>query len=111
MKYFTALLIALIFIGCISKNEPLEKSSHKVASTTMNEKVYSDTEVLALEKPVEVEVEEERVVVNIRAGIPIRCGAWSDGCNSCTRVSSTQASCTKNPCSQNKKIFSCLKWN
>lgn len=120
MKYISIILIVIFFLGCSDKVlEIINK--HPTDKTKTVERVK--------EKPVEVvgaiEVvesaniddktlvaDEHKVEKRIQSDVPARCQMWSDGCNVCTRISSTatKASCTVYPACNNR-VLSCLQWN
>jgi hypothetical protein len=116
MKYLY-LIVSIIFIGCSDKSATIEPEKEavapvekvQVASTPTIEtpKVVMEESVVLESDP--VVVPEEKVTKIIKSDVPSSCAEWSDGCNVCTRLSGTKASCTKNPCTN--RVVSCLRWN
>ncbi|SFV50887.1 hypothetical protein MNB_SV-12-1097 [hydrothermal vent metagenome] len=104
MKYFY-LIIGVIFIGCNSRTITVE--TPKANSVKSNRVVVEQKPVIVEE---EVVVEEPKVTKSIKSDVPPKCAMWSDGCNICTRMNSTKASCTTYPACHNR-LLSCLQWN
>jgi hypothetical protein len=112
MKYLYSILIGIIFINCSHKTAEVIKTP-----TPIVEKVEESVEIGAIEVVASANVndktliaDEPKIIKTIKKDIPSECTMWSDGCNVCTRRSSTKASCTTYPECHNR-VVSCLQWN
>ncbi|NEW59705.1 hypothetical protein GSY74_00270 [Sulfurovum sp. bin170] len=100
MKYLY-LIIGVIFIGCNSKSITVD------TKRVVEPKHVVEEETIIVEE--KVIIEEPKITKNIKQDIPPSCAIWSDGCNVCTRLSTTKASCTTYPACHNR-LVSCLQW-
>ncbi len=119
MKYISIILIVIFFLGCsdkileVIKKDPIDKTK------TVERVKEKPIEVGAIEVVESANIDDETLVADehkvekrIESDVPSRCQMWSDGCNVCTRISSTskKASCTVYPACHNR-VVSCLQWN
>jgi len=122
MKYLYIVLIGIIFINCS------DKSVEVVDKPTPPKVEVRATKVEVVKEPVKTTIgaievvesasvndktlvaDERKITKTIKRDVPSGCAMWSDGCNVCTRTSSTKASCTTYPECHNR-VVSCLQWN
>jgi hypothetical protein len=116
MKYLYIVLIGIMFTNCSDKNEVVvvENPTPKIEEK-IEEVVSIATAPVEIVESANVNdktliADERKIMKNIKSDVPARCGMWSDGCNVCTRTSSSKASCTTYPACHNRMV-SCLKWN
>jgi len=120
MKYLYIVLIGIIFINCSDKSvEVVEKPTPPKVDVraTKVEVVKEPVKIGAIEVVESANVndktlvaDERKITKTIKKDVPSGCAMWSDGCNVCTRTSSTKASCTTYPECHNR-VVSCLQWN
>jgi len=126
MKYLYMVLIGITLINCSDKSvEVVEKPTPPKVEVKAATKVKA-IKVEVVKEPVKIgaiEVvesanvndktlvaDERKITKTVKRDVPSDCGMWSDGCNVCTRTSSTKASCTTYPECHNR-VVSCLQWN
>ena len=121
MKYLYIVLIGIIFINCSDKSvEVVDKPTPPKVEVraTKVEVVKEPAKTIGAIEVVEsasvndktLVADERKITKTIKRDVPSGCAMWSDGCNVCTRTSSTKASCTTYPECHNR-VVSCLQWN
>ena len=140
MKFINIIIVAFLMLGCDSKTEMVQpkaattdtiKSATLIKTIPQNIHVITETPIIKVQPVVQYRTiqtnmqevktltqdpvlptgfKEETKRMPIKKSIPSSCQMWSDGCNTCTRMSRHQAECTVYKCNSNLK-FSCLQWN
>ncbi len=123
MKYLYIILIGIVLVNCSDKvvevKEVVEKPTPISSVVEVVKEKEKPIEVGAIEVVESANIDdatlvadEHKVEKRIESDVPSRCQMWSDGCNVCTRISSTskKASCTVYPACHNR-VVSCLQWN
>ena len=116
MKYLYIVLIGISFINC-SYNSVEETTTPAPTPKKVEQVVTEPVKMGAVEVVETASVtdktlvaDERKITKNIKSDVPTRCAMWSDGCNVCTRTSSSKASCSTYPECHNRMV-SCLQWN
>jgi len=117
IKHLYILAIALTIIGCQNKSKTVQIPANietpvfliKEAKVDVPKEVKSIKAKATKRATLPKDFVEKKKLKRIGVNIPSTCKEWSDGCNTCSRKSTSQAYCTLYTCN-NRAPFSCLKW-